>query len=91
MITEVQKIKCEHNRSLCQYEVMGKRFSYSEMAELYTILFGQEWKSGWPDEEKAREMESIFNGGTKPYVDFSNWVALIKCINDSPSKAIHLQ
>ena len=86
MITEVQKINCDHNGTLRHYEVMGKCFSYKVMATMHTILFGPEWKSGWPDEEKAREMHSIFNGGTKPCCDFSNWVTLIEYINDFPSK-----
>ena len=43
----------------------------------FHILFDKDWKKYWTEKDKAREMRSIFNGGTQPCRPFENWV---KCI-----------
>lgn len=47
------------------------------LADAFHILWGTDWKRHWSDYDKAREMRSIFNGGTQPCRPFSDWV---KCI-----------
>ena len=48
------------------------------LTEAFHILFDEKWKKYWSEHDKAREMKSIFTGGTQPCRPFVNWV---NCIN----------
>lgn len=55
------------------------------LANAFVLLYGPHWKRDWNDASKAREMRSIFDGGTQPCAPFEKWVTVVNFIQDQLS------
>lgn len=53
------------------------------LAQAWTILMGDDWKTYWTQHDKAYEMRSIFNEGTMPCVPFSRWMEVTEFIRET--------
>jgi hypothetical protein len=71
------------NESNVLYTMLGTvhLLDDEKLTVAFHILFDKDCKKYWTERDKAREMRSIFNGGTQPCRPFENWVKCIKYLS----------